>query len=88
MLILILLMILLVAPAYAEENCPVKLAESQTQSLLISQSRNDYEQRLAQAIRANQELGSLYEKASKDLKKAHEELAALKPKAEPKDEKK
>lgn len=87
-MLILMLLIILAVPAFAEENCPVKLAESQTQSLVIAQSRDQTEGRLAQAIRANQELGSLYDKAAKDLKKAQDELAALKPKPESKDEKK
>lgn len=87
MWILVLAITLLALPAFAEENCPVKLQESQTQSLLIAQSRDQYEQRLAQAIRANQELGALHDKDAAELKKVKEELAKLKP--EPKaDEKK
>lgn len=86
MLILLLLMLLAV-PAFAEDNCPVKLAESQTQSLVIAQSRDQTEARLAQAIRANQELGSLYDKTDKEVKKLKAELATLKPKPEPKEDK-
>lgn len=82
MLLLAFVFILIALPAFADENCPVKLQESQTQSLIIAQSRDNVEQRLAQAIRANQELGALYDKTDKELKKVKDELAALKPKPE------
>ena len=85
----LVLMFIVVGSALAADNCPLKLQESQTQSAIIAQSRDATEQRLAQAIRANQELGSLYDKADAELKKLKEQLAALQPKpAEKSDEKK
>ncbi len=68
--------------AMAEDSCPIKLQESQTQSLIVAQSRDQTEQRLAQAIRANHELGTMLEKATAETAKLKADLAALKPKAD------
>lgn|SRR5574340_727952 len=69
------------APAFAAEaSCPVQLEESHTQSLLIAQSRDQLEQRMAQAIRANREYAQLHEADTTELKKVREEVAALKAK--------
>lgn len=74
---------LLMGPVLAAEpvqpNCPVQLHDAQTQTLLVAQSRDQYEQRLAQAIRANQDLSRMADAASAEVKKLKEELAKLKP---------
>lgn len=80
--VFLLVLVLLSVNAKADEACPIKLQESQTQSLIIAQSRDQYEQRLAQAIRANHELGAIADKASAEITKLKAELAALKPKAD------
>lgn len=63
----------------AQSNCPVQLHDAQTQTLLVAQSRDQYEQRLAQAIRANQDLSRMNDAASAEIKKLREEVAKLKP---------
>lgn len=72
----------LAGPVLADDTCPIKLQESQTQSLIIAQSRDQYEQRLAQAIRANHELGAVADKASAEIVKLKAEIASLKSKAD------
>ncbi len=66
--------------AQEKVSCPTQLQESQTQTLLVGQSRDQYEQRLAQAIRANRELSQMYDVTATELKRVTEELAKLKPK--------
>lgn len=80
--VFLLVLCLLSVHAMADDSCPIKLQESQTQSLIIAQSRDQYEQRLAQAIRANHELSGIVDKASAEITKLKAELAALKPKAD------
>lgn len=76
------LVLSLTAPTFAaESSCPVQLQEAQTHALLIDQSRDTLEQRLAQAIRANREYGQLHDADTAELKKLRDELAALKAKA-------
>lgn len=85
-LILSLCMVLSLAlPALAEDACPLKLQESQIHELVVAQSRDRAEQAIAQALRANRELGELHDKAAAELKKVTAELAALKP-AKPKED--
>lgn len=72
----------LAGPVLADDSCPIKLQESQTQSLIVAQSRDQTEQRLAQAIRANREMGSILDKASAEITKLKAEIASLKPKAD------
>ncbi|MBF0260285.1 MAG: hypothetical protein HQL97_00435 [Magnetococcales bacterium] len=66
----------------AEPSCPAQLDEANTHAALVSQSREQTELRLAQAIRGNRELSALAEKLSAQNKKLSDELAALKPKEE------
>lgn len=69
----VFLILILCTPVLAEQaNCPVQLQEAQTQTLLVAQSRDSYEQRLAQAIRANQELSKVNDALQAELKKAKE----------------
>ncbi len=63
----------------AQQNCPIQLHDAQTQTLLVAQSRDQYEQRLAQAIRANQDWSRMADAASAEVKKLKEELEKLKP---------
>lgn len=79
-----LILSLCTLPAFAEQAaCPVQLAEAQTQTLLVAQSRDSLEQRLAQAIRANQELARAHDAVQAELKKAKAPKAEA-PKEEPK----
>jgi len=81
--VMVVMVALLMGPVWAmdpaQTNCPVQLQDAQTQTLLVAQSRDQYEQRLAQAIRANQDLSRMADAASAEIKKLKEELAKLKP---------
>ncbi len=86
---ILVLAIALLIPSLAladQAACPIQLQESQTQTLVVAESRNATEQRLAVAIRANKELSDLYSKALEHVTKIEKELAALKAKDEPKKE--
>lgn len=79
--VLLMVMMLITAQAQANDTavCPIQLQDAQTQTLLVAQSRDQYEQRLAQAIRANQDLSRMADAASAEIKKLKDELAKLKP---------
>lgn len=66
-----------IAAFAAETPCPIQLEESHTQSLLIAQSRDQLEQRLAQAIRANHELSQHVDRLTAEHKKLTDDLKAL-----------
>lgn len=66
-----LMLSLCALPVLAAEpaSCPIQLQESQTHALLVDQSRDSLEQRLAQAIRANQELAKAHDAAQAEIAK-------------------
>lgn len=81
-MVLVVIAIVLLLPTLVlsadQSACPVQLQEAQTQTLVVAESRNATEQRLAVAIRANKELAGLYDKALAHVTAIENELAALK----------
>lgn len=87
-LLLLTIFTILAFPALSltaeQAACPVQLQEAQTQTLVVAESRDLTEQKLARAIRANRELSQAYEKSLAHVTKLEKELAELKAKAEEK----
>jgi cell division protein FtsB len=75
---IVLLVVAASIPAWAADSCPLQLDEARIQVKLAGESREGIEARLAQAIRANGELGRAFDTLSQENMKLKAEIDALK----------
>jgi hypothetical protein len=68
------------------QQCTLNLQEAKVHASVLTQTRDAVERELARALRANQELGSEYDKLALHVRELTKQLEELKAKDEPKEE--
>jgi hypothetical protein len=68
------------------QQCTLSLQEEKIHASVVGQTRDAVERELAKALRANQELGSEYDKLALHVRELSKQLDELKAKDEPKEE--